>query len=62
MMPGVTYLPRAVDHDRVGGRVDVAPTAAIFPLEQHRAAPIVGPAAVRMVTLRMTVGCDGSGL
>ena len=22
MMPGVTYLPRAVDHHRVGGRVD----------------------------------------
>ena len=54
----VEYLLRA----RKAGAFTVAPTAAIFPF-CIRIAPflISGPAAVRMLTLRMTVVREGNG-
>src|SRR5215213_6634061 len=60
MMPGVTYLPAASMTTASAGAFTVAPTAEILP-PCIRIAPfrIVGPAAVMMLTLRITVGRDG---
>src|SRR5256885_14383543 len=63
MMPGVTYLPAPSITSASAGAFTVAPTAAIFPF-CITVAPflISGPAAVRMLTLRMTVVRDGNGV
>jgi len=63
MMPGVTYLPVPSITTASPGALTFAPTAAILP-SRSRTLPfrIVGPAAVRMVTLRMSVVRDGKGL
>jgi hypothetical protein len=60
--PGVTYLPAPSSTTASAGASTDWPTAAIFP-SRRRIAPsrIVGPAAVRMVTLRITVGRDANG-
>src|SRR3954467_7414589 len=62
MMPGVMYLPAPSTTRASAGAFTVAPTAATFPF-CRRMAPfrIVGPAAVRMVTFRITVVLDGNG-
>ena len=62
MIPGVTYLPAPSITSASAGELTVAPTAAIFPF-WSRIAPfrIRGPAAVRMLTLRITVVRDGKG-
>src|SRR5262245_20471770 len=62
MMPGVTYLPPPSMMTASAGAVTVAPTLTIRP-PCIRIAPfgIVGPAAVMIVTLRITVGRDGYG-
>src|SRR5688572_716632 len=62
MMPGVTHLPLASITWAPAGAFTVAPTALILPFSS-RTAPlaITGPAAVRIVALRMTVGRDGNG-
>ena len=45
------------------GAVTLWPTAAIFPpCSSSEPRSMTGPAAVRIVALRMTVVCDGSGL
>src|SRR4051812_33529167 len=62
MMPGVTYLPVPSITTASLGAVVVAPTSAIFPSRSSTLPPrIVGPAAVRMVTLRISVGRDANG-
>src|ERR1700686_1984422 len=63
MMPGVTYLPAPSMTIASAGALTAAPTAAIFPF-WSRIAPfrIIGPAAVRMLTLRITVGREGNGV
>src|SRR3954471_18682644 len=63
MMPGVTHLPLASITTASAGALTVCPTAATLP-SWRRIAPrsITGPAAVRMVALRITVVRDGSGL
>ena len=63
MIPGVTYLPVPSITTASLGAVTLAPTAAILP-SRSSTLPfrIVGPAAVRMVTLRMSVVRDGKGL
>src|SRR5688572_11945507 len=62
MMPGVTYLPAPLMTIASAGALTLAPTATIFP-PCMRIAPfgIVGPAAVSIVTFRMTVGRDAYG-
>src|SRR5690348_8583542 len=62
MIPGVTNLPVPSMTTASAGASTDAPTAAIFP-SRSRIAPLwtAGPAAVRIVTLRMTVGFDGRG-
>src|SRR6478609_9598475 len=62
MMPGVTYLPvPSITSASLGAETD-DPTSAILP-SRSSTLPlrIVGPAAVRMVTLRMSVVRDGKG-
>src|SRR4029078_9831430 len=59
IIPGVTYLPPPSMTVAPGGGSTVAPTARIFP-SANAIAPlrIVGPAAVMMLTLRITYGAD----
>src|SRR5687767_537387 len=61
-MPGVMYFPAPSITTASAGASTVAPTAAIFPFCM-RIAPflISGPAAVRMLTLRISVVRDGNG-
>src|SRR3954468_6842989 len=61
-MPGAMYLPVPSMTIASLGASTVCPTAAIFPF-WSRTAPlrIVGPAAVMMLTLRMTVVCEANG-
>src|SRR5689334_11915995 len=62
MIPGVTYLPVPSITSASAGAVTFAPTCAILPFVRSTAPlRIVGPAAVRIVTLRMTVGRDAYG-
>src|SRR2546423_6465329 len=62
MIPGVTYLPAPSITSASAGASTVAPTPAIFPFCM-RIAPflISGPAAVRMLTFRITVGREAKG-
>jgi hypothetical protein len=62
MIPGVTYFPAPSIANASAGASTVAPTAAIFPF-CRRIAPflIIGPAAVKMLTLRMTVVREENG-
>ena len=62
MMPGVTHLPAASIEIASAGALTVWPTAVTRP-SCSRIAPrsIAGPAAVRIVALRMTVVRDGRG-
>src|SRR5688572_28112110 len=62
MIPGVRYFPAPSITSASAGASTVAPTAAIFPFCM-RIAPflIKGPAAVRMLTFRITVIRDGKG-
>src|SRR6476620_5471444 len=62
MMPGVTYFPAPSITSASAGALTVAPTAATLPF-CRRIAPfrISGPAAVKMLTLRITVVRDGKG-
>src|SRR6266542_1125029 len=62
MIPGVTYLPVPSMTTASDGASTVAPTAVILPF-CTRTLPfrIVGPAAVMMLTLRMTSVRDGKG-
>jgi hypothetical protein len=61
-MPGVTYFPPPSITTASAGAFTVAPTAATFPF-CSKIAPFLmsGPAAVRMLTLRMTVVRAGNG-
>src|SRR4051812_3804561 len=63
MMPGVTYLPAPSMTTAPAGAFTVAPTATTLP-SWSRIAPfvMVGPAAVMMVTFRITVGRDAKGV
>ena len=62
MMPGVTYLPAPSITSASAGASTVAPTSAILPSRMSTLPlRIVGPAAVRIVTLRISVGRDGNG-
>src|SRR5687768_8265168 len=56
MIPGVTYLPRPSMTSASVGALTVVPTAAILP-SRSSTLPfrMVGPAAVMMVTSRMSV-------
>ena len=60
MTPGVSTLPRASMTVASEGASTDAPTAAIFP-SRTSTAPLgmVGPAAVMMVTFRMTYADAG---
>ena len=62
MMPGVTYLPvPSITTASAGALIDV-PTDTIFPSRNRiDAFCIVGPAAVIIVALRISVVCDGNG-
>src|SRR4051812_41795358 len=60
MTPGVTYLPVPSMTTASAGASTVAPTATIFPSRTTRAPwGMRGPAAVRIVALRITVGREG---
>ncbi len=62
MRPGVTTLPVPSMIVAPGGSATLGPTATIRPLDittEPFATP--GPAPVRILTLRMTVGVDGAG-
>ena len=63
MMPGVTHLPVPSITMRAGGRVDGRRRPRAILPSRSRIAPfrIAGPAAVRIVALRMSVGREGSG-
>src|SRR5215218_7193470 len=62
MMPGVTYLPVPSSTMASVGAVTLVPTSAILPSRRSRLPPrMVGPAAVRIVTLRINVGRDANG-
>src|SRR6266550_4524532 len=63
IMPGVTYLPAPSITSASAGAFTVGPIAATFPF-CNRIAPflIIGPAAVSMLTLRMTVVREGKGV
>src|SRR5690349_12668844 len=61
-MPGVTHLPWPSMTTAPAGASTDAPTATSLPSRMSRAPlRMTGPAAVRMFTLRMTVGRDGNG-
>src|SRR3972149_2425270 len=62
MMPGVTYFPAPSMNTASAGAITVGPTATIL-RSWRRIAPfrISGPAAVKMFTLRITVGRDANG-
>src|SRR5256885_13256563 len=61
MIPGVTYLPVPSMTIASDGAVTLAPTCAILPFTSNTdPLRIVGPAAVRIVTLRITVGRDAN--
>jgi len=63
MMPGVTYFPCAsIVTTASAGVATFAPTATILP-SRSRIDPlrITGPAAVRIVALRISVARDGNG-
>ena len=63
MMPGVTYFPCAsIVTTKSAGVATFAPTATILP-PRSRIEPlrIAGPAAVRIVALRISVARDGNG-
>jgi hypothetical protein len=63
MMPGVTNLPVPSMITASAGAATCLPTAAIFPSLSNSEPPAMrGPAAVRMVTLVMSVGRDGKGV
>src|ERR1051326_1860121 len=62
MIPGVTYLPLPSMTTASDGALTDVPTAVILPFERMTEPfRIVGPAAVRIVTFRMTVGRDANG-
>src|SRR5437868_4585887 len=62
MMPGVRYLPEPSTTRASAGGVTVVPTCAIRPFTSTTdPLRIVGPAAVMIVTLRITVGRDAKG-
>src|SRR5687767_4189208 len=63
MRPGVTNFPEPSITMASAGASTVAPTPAIFP-SRKRIAPFTtrGPTAVNIVTFRITVGRDGSGV
>ena len=61
MMPGVTHRPLASTTTASAGAGTVWPTATILPsLSRTDPRSMIGPAAVRIVALRMSVGRDGS--
>src|SRR2546423_13757699 len=62
MIPGVTYLPAPSITSASAGASTVAPTPGFAPCGM-RIAPflISGPAAVRMLTFRITVVREGKG-
>ena len=62
-MPGVTYFPVPSMTTASAGAFTVAPTETTFP-SCMRIVPfrMSGPAAVKMFTLRITVGRDGYGV
>src|SRR6476661_1951415 len=62
MIPGVTYLPVPSMTTASDGAVTLVPTSAILP-SRRSTLPLrmVGPAAVRIVTLRISVGRDAKG-
>src|ERR1044072_2930677 len=62
-IPGVTYLPVPSITTASGGALTAVPTAAIFPSRSNTEPfTIVGPAAVIIVTLRISVARRGKGL
>src|SRR5690349_12027112 len=62
MMPGVTYLPVPSMTTASAGAFTLGPTWAILPFVRSTAPfRMVGPAAVRIVTFRMTVGREANG-
>src|SRR5450759_3240711 len=63
MMPGVIHLPVASITTASAGAVTSWPTATTLPFcSRSDPRSIAGPAAVRIVALRMTVGRDAAGL
>ena len=63
MTPGVTHFPLASIATASAGALTLCPTATTLP-SCSRIDPrsMTGPAAVRMVALRITVARDGRGL
>src|SRR5215471_7745596 len=62
MMPGVTHFPVPSMTSASGGSVTVVPTAVTLPFcSTIDPRSIAGPAAVRIVALRMTVARAGAG-
>ena len=60
--PGVTHLPLASITTASAGALTFWPTATIFPFcSRIEPRSIAGPAAVRIIALRMTVGREGNG-
>src|SRR5690348_8844091 len=62
MIPGVRYFPVPSIVTASAGAVTLAPTSRIFPSSRSTAPlRIAGPAAVSIVTFRITVGRDAKG-